>query len=115
MYNIKEILDNRVLLKVVAKQVFDAVDTDGSGRVSEDELHTILCSLAEDFGFERPSLTETGKILEFVDIDRSGLIDLKEFTRLLKKVLKAVRQDDENILRTKRKESHEEEEEVEDI
>ena len=110
MYNIQEVLSSPKLLNLVAKQIFDAVDSDGSGRISEDELHTILCSLAEDFGFERPSVAETMRILEYVDIDRSGLIDIDEFRRLLKKVLKAVRDDEEN----KKKKKKEEEEENDD-
>lgn len=95
MYNIMEVLGNRKMLNHVAKQIFEAIDTDGSGRISEDELHTILQSMAEDFGFERPTVDETERILELVDVDRSGFIDIEEFRRLLKKILKAVRDDDE--------------------
>ena len=110
MYNIKEVLSSAKLLDLVAKQIFDAVDADGSGRISEDELHTILCSLAEDFAFEKPTVSQTMRILEYVDIDHSGLIDIDEFRRLLKKVLKAVRDDEEN----KKKKKKEEEEEAEE-
>ena len=111
MYNINEVLTQKHMLEFVAKQIFEAIDEDGSGRISEDELHTILCSLAEDFGYEWPSTTETQEILEIVDIDRSGLIDLDEFTRLLKKVLKAVRDDD---LSKKKKEEKEDEDDDDD-
>lgn len=94
MYNIKELLKNKILLDVVSKKMFDAVDEDGSGRISEDELHAILGSLAEDFGFERPTVAETEEILGLVDVDRSGLIDFVEFRRFFKMVLKAIRDDD---------------------
>jgi hypothetical protein len=94
MYNIKELLTNPILLDVVTKKIFDAVDEDGSGRISEDELHAILGSLAEDFGFERPTVAETEEILSLIDVDRSGLIDFTEFKRFFKKVLKAIRDDD---------------------
>ncbi len=109
MYNLYEVLDDKFKLQIVAKKIFDAVDTDGSGKVSEDELHPILCSLAEDFGYERPTVTETEQILVCVDYDRSGFIDLKEFTKLLKKILKAIRMDDQVKLK-KKKEAEEEEE-----
>ena len=82
MYNIKELLTNPILLDVVTKKIFDAVDEDGSGRISEDELHAILGSLAEDFGFERPTVAETEEILSLIDVDRSGLIDFTEFKRV---------------------------------
>ncbi len=94
MYNIKEILNNPLLFEVVTKKIFDAVDEDGSGRISEDELHAILGSLAQDFGLERPTVTETEEILSIVDVDRSGLIDFVEFKKFFKKVLKAIRDDD---------------------
>ena len=94
MYNIKEVLSSPKLLDLVAKQIFDAVDADGSGRISEDELHAILGSLAEDFGFERPTVAETEEILRLIDVDRSGLIDFVEFKRFFKMVLKAIRDDD---------------------
>jgi hypothetical protein len=94
MYNIKEILKNSLLFEVVTKKIFDLFDEDGSGRISVDELHTILGSLAEDFGFERPTVTDTENILTIVDIDRSGLIDYEEFKKFFKKVLKAIRDDD---------------------
>jgi Ca2+-binding EF-hand superfamily protein len=103
MYNIKEVLKNPKLLEIVSKRIFEAVDEDGSARISEDELHTILGSLADNFGFERPTVDDTEKILNLVDLDRSGLIDLGEFTRFLKKVLKAVRDDDEKNKKKKKK------------
>ena len=94
MYNIKEILKNSLLFEVVTKKIFDLFDEDASGRISVDELHTILGSLAEDFEFERPTVTDTENILTIVDIDRSGLIDYNEFKKFFKKVLKAIRDDD---------------------
>lgn len=106
MYNIYEVLDDKLRLQLVAKKIFEAVDTDGSGKISEDELYPILCSLAEDFGFERPVISETEKILILVDYDQSGFIDLKEFTKLLKKILKAVRNDD--MMKMKKKKEEEE-------
>jgi Ca2+-binding EF-hand superfamily protein len=110
MYNIYEVLENDTRLNLVAKKIFDAVDTDGSGKVSEDELHPILCSLSEDFGLERPTVTETEQILVLVDYDRSGVIDLREFTKLLRKVLEAVRDDDLMKLNKKKEEEEEENE-----
>lgn len=65
MYNIKEVLQSSKLFLFVAHQTFDAVDTDGSGRISEDELIIILGSIASDLGFERPTVEETHSILKF--------------------------------------------------
>jgi len=94
MYNIKELLQNLLLFEVVSKKIFDLFDEDGSGKISVDELHTILGSLAEDFGFERPTVTDTENILSIADVDRSGQIDFNEFKKFFKKVLKAIRDDD---------------------
>lgn len=90
---VKEILKSKPLFNKVAKQTFDAVDFDGSGQISQDELYTILCSICIDLGFEKPTETETKMILNHIDKDNSGSISFKEFKKLFKKLLKII---DEN-------------------
>lgn len=87
MYCIKDVLENPKLFDHVAKQTFDAVDTDGSGVLTEDELYLILGSLVCDTGFERPTEDETKEILKIIDKDQSGAIDYKEFKGLFKQLL----------------------------
>lgn len=87
---VKEILEKKGLFNKVAKQTFDAVDIDGSGMISEDELYTILCSICQDVGFEKPTELETKLILSKIDVDNSGSISFNEFKKLFKKLLKIV-------------------------
>lgn len=84
---VKEILEKKQLFKKVAKQTFEAVDFDGSGQISEDELYTILCSICADVGFEKPTEQETKQILNHIDVDNSGSISFNEFKKLFKKLL----------------------------
>ncbi len=90
---VKEILEKKQLFNKVAKQTFDAVDFDGSGQISEDELYTILCSICLDVGFEKPTEQETKQILNYIDNDNSGSISFNEFKKLFKKLLQII---DEN-------------------
>lgn len=87
---VKDVLLNKSLFNQVAKQTFDAVDTDGSGQISEDELFIILCSICKDVGFEKPSEDDTKEILRMIDVDDSGSVSFKEFKKLFKKLLKII-------------------------
>ena len=103
MYNVPELLQDNKKLYLVSKQLFQAVDSDGSGKISEDELWTVICSLADDFGYKRPTLDETIDIMTIVDMDRSGLIEFEEFRKLIKKIFKAVNEDYSEFLELKKK------------
>lgn len=87
---VKEILAKKSLFNHISKQTFDAVDADGSGEITEDELFIILCSVCQDVGFEKQTEDETKKILEHIDVDNSGSIGYKEFRKLFKKLLRVV-------------------------
>lgn len=103
MYNIQELLLDNKKLFLITKQLFQAVDTDGSGMISEDELWAILCSLADDFGYKRPTMDETLDIMRIVDMDRSGVIEFDEFRKLIKKIFKAVQEGYGDYLEDKKK------------
>ncbi len=103
MYNVQELLQDNKRLYLVTKQLFQAVDTDDSGKISEDELWVVVCSLADDFGYKRPTLDETLEILDIVDMDKSGVIEFGEFRKLIKKIFKAVYEGYSQFLEDKRK------------
>ena len=103
MYNVQELLQDNKKLYLVTKQLFQAVDTDDSGKISEDELWVVVCSLADDFGYKRPTLDETLEILDIVDMDKSGVIEFGEFRKLIKKIFKEVYEGYSQFLEDKRK------------
>jgi Ca2+-binding EF-hand superfamily protein len=90
MYNVKEVLRNQTLFQIVADKTFDAVDTDGSGKISEDELYIILCTIATDLDYEKPTKDELNVILKKHDKDKSGVIERNEFYPLFKNILEVI-------------------------
>ena len=103
MYNVQELLLDNKKLFLITKQLFQAVDADGSGLISEDELWAIMCSLADDFGYKRPTLNETLEIMNIVDMNKSGVIEFEEFRKLIKKIFKAVYEGYGEFLEDKKK------------
>ena len=89
MYSVEELMKDKKKFYYVAKTVFNVIDTDDSGKISEDELWLVVCSLADDFGYQRPTLHEVTEILELIDSDTSGVIEFPEFRKLLGKIFKA--------------------------
>lgn len=87
---VKEILANKALFNHMAKQTFDAVDSDGSGQISQDELYLILKHICAGVGFDEPSDDEIQQIFNFIDSDKSGTINFNEFKKLFKKLLKII-------------------------
>ena len=79
------------------------VDTDDSGLISEDEMWIIMCSLTDDFGYKRPILSEVKEVIEMVDLDKSGIVELSEFRKLLWKIFKAVYEQEEEKRRKEEK------------
>lgn len=90
MYNVEELLADKKKFYFAAKDIFNVVDQDGSGKISEDELWMVMCSLADDFGYKRPTMSEAAEIISLVDADRSGVIEFSEFRKMLQKIFKAV-------------------------
>ena len=63
-------------LEQKVKQVFDAVDTDGSGEIDMQEFATLMIALG--IGMSKKQLTETWR---WMDTDRSSAIGFDEFFR----------------------------------
>ena len=86
---LKEILKDKKRLNKLADMAFEAVDTDNSGLLSEDELYVVLNQICSDLGLEEITEVETYEILAMTDIDKSGKLDKKEFRELFELLLKA--------------------------
>jgi Ca2+-binding EF-hand superfamily protein len=86
----QEILDDQARLDELTSEVFDRVDTDGSGQVSKSELKAGLTFIAEESGVPLPSDDDITEILTALDTDHSGSLSKAEFKVLLVEVLKAL-------------------------
>ena len=95
MASIKEILSDEQKLKEITKLAFDSVDTDGSGSIDQYELESVLAKISNDMGADPPSKDDVKELLKFLDTDKSGKIEFKEFEVLIKDVLESMIQSDE--------------------
>ena len=87
---IKKILNDEKLLEQVTKRSFDSVDTDKSGKIDTKELKQILIQISMDFKAEPPTDDEVKDVLNQLDTDHSGTVELAEFQVLVKDLLKAM-------------------------
>lgn len=60
-----------------AKDAFDIFDRDSDGKISENELATVMRSLGQN-----PSQKEVKELMSTLDLDNSGQISFEEFCRL---------------------------------
>ena len=63
-------------------------------KIDLKELKDILYQISADFGAERPTDEEVAKILEILDKDKNGTIELKEFQILISDILRAMLEQD---------------------
>ena len=90
MVSIKEILSDEQKLKEITKLAFDSVDTDGSGSIDQYELESVLAKISNDMGADPPSKDDVKELLKFLDTDKSGKIEFKEFEVLIKNALESM-------------------------
>jgi len=61
------------------KKAFDVFDSDGSGKINFSEVENLITNISE----RKPHETETQEMLEMLDVDSDGLVDLKEFIKAM--------------------------------
>lgn len=71
----------RELNDIELKKVFDAVDTDKSGRINFNELSTYI---RNTFKLPESHIEEVVNAFKFFDQDKSGKISKEEFNKILK-------------------------------
>jgi len=90
MSKISDILKNPDQVNKVAKAVFDQVDTDRSGYVSEGELEVLMKNIASQCGIKAPSSSEVAQAMDAMDTNNDGKISLDEFKVLVVEILQAL-------------------------
>ena len=92
---IKDILSSDKKFKEVAKVAFDSVDVDHSGTIDSQELEKVMIQIATDMGAEAPTKDDVAEVLDHLDKDKSGQIDFNEFQILIRDVLEAMLEADQ--------------------
>ena len=87
---IKKILNDKKLLEQVTKRCFDSVDMDKSGKIDTKELKEILIQISLDFKAEPPTDEEVKSVLDTLDSNKNGTVELLEFQVLIEDLLKAM-------------------------
>ena len=87
---IKNILLDQKKLFELAKIAFEGVDIDGSGEIEQEELGKVLVDISKGLGGDPPTDEDINEVFKHLDADRSGSIDLNEFTLLIKDILYAM-------------------------
>lgn len=90
---IKNILLDQKKIIELAKIAFEGVDEDGSGEIEEPELGKVLVDISNSLGGDPPTEDDIKEVFKHLDADRSGTVDLNEFTLLIKDILYAMLED----------------------
>lgn len=88
MGKVKDMLNNPTQVDKVAKAVFDSVDTDRSGFVSEEELDTLMRNIAGQCMAPAPTQKEVKEALQVLDQNKDGQISFEEFKVLVVEILR---------------------------
>lgn len=87
---IKAILNDPAKMTEVCKAAFGAVDTDGSGSISQTELMTAMKAMSADAGITEPNQEQCDEAMKALDTDNDGKVSLTEFSVLVKAILEAI-------------------------
>ncbi len=87
---INEIVKDKNIIKKIAKRAFDLVDIDNNEKIDENELKKILAQISIEMGEEAPTEEDVKEVLEHLDEDNNGTIDLKEFEAIIKDILRSL-------------------------
>lgn len=91
---IRELLADETALGQLCTKMFADLDTDRSGALSRAEMKPMIVDLGEDVGLppgdQQQALELYDRIFEAGDVDRSGEIDIAEFTGTVTALLAAI-------------------------
>ena len=88
MADIKKLLLNEPeKVQKMAFDIFQELDTDGSGFIERDEMREMLTLMAVQLGQPEPDDEELDKEIDKIDENGDGMIDPEEFTQVIISVL----------------------------
>ena len=90
MEGIEELLVSPERLRAVTKVLFDEVDKDKSGQIELPELRVAMHQIAYEANRPVPSEEDVIGVLQALDKDGSGSLNVEEFQVLITEVVKAL-------------------------
>ncbi|OMJ82917.1 hypothetical protein SteCoe_16246 [Stentor coeruleus] len=85
---LKVLLRDDKLLRKVASESFNVIDTDKSGFLDEKELASALNNTCKSLNVQKPSRSEVRSILNSIDSNSDGKISLDEYVTFIKITIK---------------------------
>ena len=81
----RQILNDEKRLTEIARQNFNMIDTDGSGKIDVKELSRAMEKTSADFGLPSPTKENELKEFQSLDVDGNGQIDFNEFLKYIRR------------------------------
>ena len=85
---LKKILEDEEKLNEIVKVAFDNVNTDKSGKISKEQLGSMMSQISKDLGHEGPQQIEIDEVFNYLDSKKANSLDTDDFKVLIKDVLK---------------------------
>lgn len=89
-HNIGEIIRNPEELEEITKQIFHYFDKDSSGKLDKSELKQALTMVAKDCGTAVPDDEMISELIEALDENGNGQLEIHEFKVLVEELLEAI-------------------------
>ncbi len=78
---------NGGMFGALVSKAFNATDTDHSGFIDRDELEVALNRMAKDLKMEKVTKEDVNEYLKKLDKDENGVVDEKEFGKLVQEMI----------------------------
>ena len=86
----KKVLEDKEKLNEIVKNAFDNVDKDKTGKISKDQLQSMMNQIYSDISHELPSKEKVDDVFDSLDTKKKGYINREDFKVLVVDVIKSV-------------------------
>ena len=86
----KKVLEDKEKLNEIVKNAFDNVDKDKTGKISKDQLQSMMNQIYSDISHELPSKEKVDDVFDYLDTKKKGYINIEDFKVLVVDVIKSV-------------------------
>ena len=79
--------DEMISEQQMMKDVFEQIDTDGSGFIEWNELENFMNTFSELMGKEKPGKKQIDQIFKIMDKNKDGKLSFDEMAQMLKEIV----------------------------